>query len=209
LNISKFKEDLKNTVLNKKHKINKTDKSKEIYIEKENPILNDKTSISTNENITLNENRDIIHLNKEEKFPFNLRNLEELLIEESDIKDEDNIRKGIIEKYIIDIIQEIEIKKSIKPDKETINSINDFTKNIIFKKYDSIKSKFIQSENKIKINENIEPQLRNLEIASFFTPVQFSYSLFKLDLAKTDAVVGPFVVSTRPFTRTSCVKITA
>ena len=50
-NIS-FKEDLKNNVLKAKKKYNKNNESKEIYIEKENPFLNNMTSISTKENIT-------------------------------------------------------------------------------------------------------------------------------------------------------------
>ena len=193
-NIS-FKEDLKNNVLKAKKKFNKNNESKEIYIEKENPFLNNMTSISTKENITLNENGDIIHLYKEEKFPLNFRNLttndneyDEYTIQVNNNQGEDNIRKGIIEKYEVSINTEMKLKESNKPDNGIINSIKEFTKNIKFIEYDSINKKLNKKENNININENNEPQFRNLEVASFFNPIQFSYSLFKLNLFTGDAI---------------------
>ena len=163
-NIS-FKEDLKNNVLKTKKKYNKNNESKEIYIEKENPFLNNMTSISTKENITLNENGDIIHLYKEEKFPLNFRNLttndneyDEYTIQVNNNQGEDNIRKGIIEKYEVSINTEMKLKESNKPDNGTINSIKEFTKNIKFIEYDSINKKLNKKENTFNIKENNEPQ---------------------------------------------------
>ena len=182
-------------------------------------ILGNNSILFTNSNVTLDKYGKIIYLKKNNSF--NLNNSREIMdierdndspIQSDDLISNDNKRNGIINDYKIET--ELEIRYiSEKEDLDRIKEIEKLLSIIEFDSYENI-TKENEYENKNQndnrilniFNEN-NHQLRNLEVASLFTPVQFNYFLFKLPLNSGDVIGLGASIGFFPMNSTVAIKL--
>ena len=203
---------------NEEFKSNIKNKNNNKYEETEVPLLNDIATKKTKRNLTFNDDNEIISLNKEISYKLkrktsssDIETDEGSVFQPLDFQSDDNIRKGIIKDYKINS----EIKMSLLSNEFNENNeieINNFLPNIEFDDYEKVKNTIEEKLNNKKKNNNIEEnnnnlKKRNLEIASFHTPVQFSYSLFKIDLGSQDTIGLGASVGFFPMNSTVVIKL--
>ena len=150
---------------------------------------NSGSNLYLNINGELTENGTIKNLNKTKLYNFKNNEVNDVIptnesspIQPDNFNYNDNVLKGIIKEHQIDSNLSINLI-SDELDEDIKYKIGNLLKNINFSKQKNDK----KNEN-FNMKKEEDNKLRNLEIASFFTPVQHSYSLFKVHLSSGDII---------------------